>query len=107
MILNMEWNKSIQEFSMHLKLEKSMSRNSVEAYLHDIGSFFQFIQVQHIGVEPEMVNLEYIREFVKWLNGFGVSARTQSRMLSGIRAFYKFLLIEDRITTNPTGTGNR
>lgn len=98
----MEWNKSIQEFSMYLKLEKSMSRNSVEAYLHDIGSFFQFIQMHHIGVEPEMVNLEYIREFVKWLNGFGVSARTQSRMLSGIRAFYKFLLIEDRITTNPT-----
>jgi integrase/recombinase XerD len=99
----MEWNKIIREFSTYLKLEKSMSGNSIEAYLHDIERFFQFIQMQQPpGIEPEKVTLEHIREFVKWLNGFGVSARTQSRMLSGIRAFYKFLLMEDKISTNPT-----
>ena len=98
----MEWNKLIREFSTYLKLEKSMSGNSIEAYLHDIERFFQFIQIHQPDIEPEKVALEHIREFVKWLNGFGVSARTQSRMLSGIRAFYQFLLMEDKISTNPT-----
>ena len=98
----MEWNKLIREFSTFLKLEKSMSGNSIEAYLHDIERFFQFIQIHQPDIEPEKVTLEHIREFVKWLNGFGVSARTQSRMLSGIRAFYQFLLMEDKISTNPT-----
>ncbi len=98
----MEWNSAIREFSTYLKLEKSMSGNSVEAYIHDIERFFQFVQLQQFTVSPEKITLEHVRQFIEWLNGFGVSARTQSRMLSGIRAFYKFLLMDDKILTNPT-----
>jgi integrase/recombinase XerD len=98
----MNWNEAIAEFKNYLRLEKSMSKNSVEAYLHDIEKLFQFLEGRAILVMPDKVTFEQIREFLKWLNGFGVSARTQSRMLSGIRSFYKYLLLEDKIQVDPT-----
>jgi integrase/recombinase XerD len=98
----MLWNETIQEFRNYLRLEKSMSGNSIEAYIHDIEKFLQFLELQNIQVSPENVVLEQIREFIKWLQGFGVSERTQSRIISGIRAFFKYLLMEDKISTDPT-----
>ena len=98
----MIWKDTIHEFRNYLRLEKSMSGNSIDAYLHDIEKLEQFLESQGKQVSPEQVSLEYIRDFIKWLNEFGVSPRTQSRILSGIRSFYKFLLIEDRIQDDPT-----
>ena len=79
-----------------------MSGNSIEAYLHDIEKLHQFLEGQGKQVAPENISLENIREFLKWLNEFGVSPRTQSRILSGIRSFYKYLLMEDKIQNDPT-----
>ena len=98
----MIWIDTIREFKNYLRLEKSMSGNSIEAYLHDIEKLHQFFEIQGKQIAPEHVTLENIREFLKWLNEFGVSSRTQSRILSGIRAFYKFLLMEDIILVDPT-----
>ncbi len=98
----MNWKEAILEFGNYLRLEKSMSENSVEAYMHDIEKFTQFLEIKSLQISPEVVLLEHIREFLKWLNGFGVSERTQSRILSGIRAFFRFLLLEDKILTDPT-----
>jgi integrase/recombinase XerD len=98
----MIWQDSIKDFKNYLRLEKSMSANSIEAYLHDIEKFNQFLEIKGKQIEPENVSLDNIREFLKWLNEFGVSPRTQSRILSGIRSFYKFLLMDDRITNDPT-----
>jgi integrase/recombinase XerD len=98
----MLWDETINEFRNYLRLEKSMSGNSIEAYIHDIEKFLQFLELQNLQVSPENVILEQIREFIKWLQGFGVSERTQSRIISGIRAFFKYLLMEDRISTDPT-----
>jgi integrase/recombinase XerD len=101
-VVNMKWNDTIKEFRNYLRLEKSMSENSIEAYLHDIDKFCQFLEIQNLQLSPEKITLDHIHEFLKWLNEFGVSARTQSRILSGVRAFFKYLLMEDRITTDPT-----
>ncbi len=98
----MIWKDTILEFKNYLRLEKSMSGNSIEAYLHDIEKLYQFLESLGLKVVPENVSLEHIREFLKWLNEFGVSPRTQSRILSGIRSFYKYLLIEDKIQNDPT-----
>jgi len=98
----MIWKDTIKEFKSYLRLEKSMSGNSIEAYLHDIEKLHQFLESQGKHVAPDNVLLQDIREFLKWLNEFGVSPRTQSRILSGIRAFYKFLLVEDWVQNDPT-----
>ena len=98
----MKWDETINEFRNYLRLEKSMSGNSIEAYIHDIDKLLQFLELQNLQVSPENVILEQIREFIKWLQGFGVSERTQSRIISGIRAFFKYLLMEDSISTDPT-----
>jgi len=79
-----------------------MSGNSIEAYLHDIEKLHQFLESKGKQVAPDNVLLQDIREFLQWLNEFGVSPRTQSRILSGIRAFYKFLLVEDWVQNDPT-----
>lgn len=98
----MEWKELIREFSIYLRLEKSIANNSIEAYLHDIEKLAQYIEITQIKISPLSVSREIIQHFIQWLNELGVSPRTQSRILSGIRAFYKFLIMEDRISTNPT-----
>ncbi len=79
-----------------------MSDNSVEAYIRDIEKLAQFEELIHGKTSPLSVTQETIRNFIIWLNEFGVSARTQSRILSGVRSFFKFMIMEDRINTNPT-----
>ena len=98
----MDWTLSMREFSIYLKLEKAMSSNSIEAYVHDITKLYQFLSISNNQFGPESVNLEHLRSFIEWLQGFGVSQRTQSRILSGIRAFYKFLVLSNKIEHDPT-----
>lgn len=79
-----------------------MSPNSIEAYLHDIDKFTQYLEIAGVSVIPTEVGYNHIRDFVIWLNELGVADRTQSRVLSGIRAFFKFLIMEDKIQKDPS-----
>ena len=96
------WETAIKGFRAYLMLERSLSSNSVEAYLNDIGKLATFIQDQKSGVRPEEVNFDQLLEFVNWINALGLGARTQARIISGIRAFFRYLLMEDRISDDPT-----
>jgi integrase/recombinase XerD len=98
----MQWNEAIKGFQMYLRLEKSVAAPTLEAYLHDVEKLQQFIEMQQPNFTPDSVKLKNISNFIEWLNGFGLSARSQSRILSGIRAFYKYLLLENRVSDNPT-----
>jgi integrase/recombinase XerD len=98
----MQWAEAIHGFQMYLRLEKSAAKPTLEAYLHDIEKFKQYLEAQHLQVAPEEIKLNIIGGFLEWLNGFGISARSQSRILSGIRAFYKYLLLENKVSDNPT-----
>lgn len=97
----MNWLSSIKEFESYLKIERSLSANSVEAYEDDMHKLYQFIQFKYPDLNPDKVTLKILQEFILWINELGMSARSQARVLSGIRAFYKYLIMEDLIDSSP------
>ncbi len=93
----MKWEDSKKGYENYLKLEKSLSQNSVAAYINDINKLIGFLDKNFKKVAPEKVKLQHLKSFVEWLNERGVSPRTQARTISGIKSFYKYLLIEGKI----------
>ncbi len=98
----MDWNDYIRDFRTFLTLEKSLSGNSVEAYNTDILKLVQYLEYKSLDISPEQITTEHLTGLLQWINELGASARTQARVLSGIKAFYRFLLIEDKIIKDPT-----
>lgn len=98
----MKWEDSKKGYENYLKLEKSLSQNSVAAYINDINKLIDFLDKKHKRVAPDKVKLNHLKSFIQWLNERGVSPRTQARTISGIKSFYKYLLIEGKITSDPT-----
>ncbi|MCX6256896.1 MAG: site-specific tyrosine recombinase XerD [Bacteroidia bacterium] len=98
----MEWDQTISDFRHFLKLEKSLSANSVEAYLNDVNRIVQFLGFRNYSFGPEQITLPLLKELIEWVNELGISARSQARLISGIKAFYKFLLLENKIDQDPT-----
>jgi len=96
------WTEQIEGFRLFLKLEKSLSENSIEAYLRDIGKLHNYCTVQNLETLPQHLVYKNIADFIIFINKLGVSDTSQARIISGIRAFYKYLLIEDIIETDPT-----
>lgn len=98
----MKWEDSKKGFENYLKLEKSLSQNSVAAYINDITKLIIFLDGNFAKLPPEKVKLSHLKQFIEWLNENGVSPRTQARTISGIKSFFKYLLIEEKITSDPT-----
>lgn len=84
-----------------MRLEKSLSQNTIDAYLRDIGKFVSYLQAAELKLMPEQIKLEHFQDFVKQLAEVGFDAQSQARIVAGIRAFYRYLLMEDVITDNP------
>ena len=95
------WNDAIKDFLTYLRLEKSLSPNSVEAYLHDITSLRDFVDETGLGKKPGEITYDDLQGYLSWLNSRNNNPRTQARIISGIRAFYRYLLIEEEIDDNP------
>jgi len=98
----MNWAESKKGYETFLRLEKSLSQNSVSAYINDINKLVTFLEEHYPDITPETVKLAQLRKFVEWMNEKGVSPRTQARTISGIKSFYKFLLIEEAVENDPT-----
>lgn len=98
----MKWDDSIKGFEDYLRLEKALSQNSINAYINDINKLMEFLKNTFKGITPQKVKLNHLKSFIEWLNERGVSPRTQARTISGIKSFYKFLLIEEKINSDPT-----
>jgi integrase/recombinase XerD len=98
----MNWDSYLKGFESYLRLERSLSENSVEAYLHDVTRLVQFLQYHQYSLRAEEVDAGKLREFVRWISGLGMSLNTQARVLSGIRGFYRYLLLENIIAQDPT-----
>jgi len=92
------WKTYINGFKSYLKLEKSLASNSIDAYLSDVEKLAQF----YSELSPTKIKIDHFQEFIKWLNDVGISANSQARVISGIKSFYKYLLLEDIISVNPT-----
>jgi integrase/recombinase XerD len=99
--MSLSWKQSFRNFETYLRLEKSLSENSIEAYLNDVFKLEKFFAETQKDITPTMVSYSDLKEFILWYGADNKNTRTQSRILSGIRAFYKFLLIEGEITENP------
>jgi integrase/recombinase XerD len=98
----MQWDSEIRDFKNFLKLERGLSENSIEAYLRDINKLKEFCQGDKNPLEIESVTAQTLTSFLVMLNQFGLSAHSQARIISGIKAFYKFLIIEKRVDEDPT-----
>jgi integrase/recombinase XerD len=98
----MDWESTIKDFEGFLKLEKGLSVNSIEAYLADIRKLMQFMEIRKIPGGPETLKHELLHQFLVWISELELSARTQARILSGLKAFYRYLLLEDLVDKDPT-----
>ena len=96
------WNSYIHGFKAYLQLEKSLSKNSVEAYLRDVAKITQFLEMQGLSLGPQKIELHHLQSFLKWITELGMTARTQARVISGLKAFYRYLLLENVVTKDPT-----
>ncbi len=98
----MNWNTAIAEFRAHLLLERSLSVHTVEAYLSDVGKLEQYIRLSGQDIEPTNVSTNTLTQFLGWLSSLGLSARSQARLLSALKTFYKYLVQEHLTSHDPT-----
>lgn len=98
----MTWSDYLSEYLSYLKLEKSLSENSIAAYKRDINTLLSFLEFKKLNISPARIELTHLKDFISWVNELGMSARTQARVISGIKSFFKFLLIDEKIDSDPT-----
>lgn len=98
----MTWESAISHFQNYLKLERSLAVNSLEAYSRDIQKLQQFTALSHPGLLPGEVDTSHLQDFIEYLHELGLSAYSQARILSGVKAFYKYLMYEEWIQRDPS-----
>ena len=89
-------------FKAYLKLERSLSEHSISAYLNDIAKLEQYFESLNKTLNVTDLKLKDLREFISWLNALGMQASSQARIISGIKAFFNYLMMEDIIAEDPT-----
>ncbi len=98
----MNWSTALHGFKDYLVLERSLSTNSLHAYERDVKHLIRFIQDQEDPISPLQIKIDQLTAFILHLNKMGIGARSQARIISGIKAFYKYLLVEDLLDHDPT-----
>lgn len=96
------WEVYKKGFKAHLQLEKSLSENSVLAYVRDIDKFTQFLSLHNGEMAPSKIELSHLEDFLHWINDLGMTPSSQSRIISGLRSFYKYCLQEQISNNDPT-----
>ena len=96
------WEPYKKGFKAYLQLEKSLSDNSVEAYLRDVEKLTEYLLASKTMKNPAEIELKDLQAFVKWVAELGMTATSQARIISGIRGFYKYCLLEDISKTDPS-----
>ncbi|MCG7855542.1 site-specific tyrosine recombinase XerD [Flavihumibacter sediminis] len=96
------WAPYKKGFKAWLRLEKSLSDHSVEAYLHDLEKLTQYLQLQGWMYNPDQLQMEHLQQFIRWVGELGMTQASQARILSGIRSFYKYCLVEQISREDPT-----
>ncbi|WP_370089531.1 site-specific tyrosine recombinase XerD [Ekhidna sp.] len=98
----MSWPTYTKQFKSYLKLERSLAKNSVNAYLADISKLQQFLEIKERYTPPSKIVQQDLIDFLEFINELGMSAYTQARMVSGLKAFFRFLVYEELITKDPS-----
>lgn len=97
----MIWESYIKGYKSYLKLEKSLSGNSIEAYGHDINLLARYLESKGLELSPEQVSLKDLKDFIRWINELGLNARSQARIISGIKSFYRYIILETGLRASP------
>ena len=95
------WEAYKKGYKAYLQLEKSLSDNSVEAYLHDIEKLTTWLQLTNEIKTPQQIVLKDLENFIRWISELGMTAGSQARIISGVRSFFKYCLMEQIIIHDP------
>lgn len=98
----MNWQQASDAFADYLRLERSMSKNTQEAYARDISKLIQFLEINQLDYLPSALQDHHIEQFLAYLYDLNVAPHTQARILSGVKAFYKFLVLQNEVQIDPT-----
>jgi integrase/recombinase XerD len=94
--------KHLEDFKSFLQIDKSLSENSVSAYISDVEKLLDFVANEKSNVSVDKISLNDLKEFVGLISLLGIAPRSQARIISGIRAFFKYLLLDDVIQSDPS-----
>jgi integrase/recombinase XerD len=97
----MDWQSAIRSFELYLRLEKGNSAHTIDGYLSDVRRLYWFINEHHPQILPQGIKNDHIINFILFLHELGISERSQARILSGIRAWFDYLKVEDLIISDP------
>ena len=95
------WKFYLNDYYSYLKLERSLSENSISAYLNDVKKLRDFIKLKKIDVDPNNIDIVVINDFLEYLNELCISSFSQARIVSGLKSFFKFLILEEKISKDP------
>lgn len=98
----MDWKTALEGFKAYLMLERSLSHNSLDAYMRDVAKLQEYMALKGYNYAPTAVPPKLISELMGYLNDLGLESSSQARTLSGLKTFYKFLLLEDALDVAPT-----
>ena len=98
----MDWQQALNGFKTYLRLERSLSVNTIEAYMHDVAKLQQYLALAEEQKSPLAVSSTDLKNFIRWAGELGMLPPTQARVLSGLKAFFKYLLMEDLLSSDPS-----
>jgi integrase/recombinase XerD len=97
----MVWKSYIESYRQYLLLERSLSAHTISGYLSDLRKLSEFDELSAMRLGPLKTTLDQLRNFLKFLHDLGLGSRSQARLISSLKGFYKFLLLEDLISNSP------
>jgi integrase/recombinase XerD len=98
----LNWQTGLIGFKSYLRLERSLSANTIGAYLHDVEMLIQYFKAKSLHKEVSEVSANDLKAFLIWVNELGMLPPTQARVLSGLKAFFKYLLLDNQIKIDPS-----
>jgi integrase/recombinase XerD len=98
----MDWSSTLKGYKVYLRLERSLSPNSIEAYVRDVKKIIEFYETHGMSIGPTEVSIEHLKGLVKWTSELGMQAVSQARMISGIRSYFHYLILENIVQNDPT-----
>ena len=98
---NPAWQPYVKGFQSYLMLERSLSENSIEAYIREVSKFVEFLTLREYKLNYKEIELTHLQEFIHYLNDLGLHARSQARVISGLKTFFKYLMVEDLLDESP------
>lgn len=97
-----DWEQICLEFENFLRIERGLSENSTEAYVHDIQKLVQYLEIKNLNLNFKQIEFKHLSDFIIWVAELGCKPSSQSRIVSGIRSFYNFAILSDYITKDPS-----